>query len=258
MGPKAAPAGASLFARFAYPPNSLGLCGPDDPEALLEQAADGGEGHVLRGLARGFEGAWPYLELIADANGIDDPLDARVVEAYWIGNGLLEGVSRASLRALVHGRFLPGLDAGRRQRGELDPGACPHHNFHVFSVYPWVALLKAGRSPEPLRVLEKCRVRWGRVQDLAGDEVSVRGQGLLWTGASLVLGSLRDETLPWRHDGRAFIAPPQPGEWVALHWDWVCHVLTSNQLSALRRQTAQQLEIVNRSVPRSGGAAVRT
>ena len=41
---------------------------------------------------RGFEGAYPYLELIASENGIADPLDARVVEAYWLGNDLLEHV----------------------------------------------------------------------------------------------------------------------------------------------------------------------
>ena len=40
----------------------------------------------LRDLAAGFEGAYPYLELIAAANGIEDPLDTRVVDAYWIGN----------------------------------------------------------------------------------------------------------------------------------------------------------------------------
>ena len=27
--------GPVLFARYAYPPNALGYCGPDDPAALL-------------------------------------------------------------------------------------------------------------------------------------------------------------------------------------------------------------------------------
>jgi hypothetical protein len=29
-------AGALLFARYAYPPNALGLCGADSPGTLLE------------------------------------------------------------------------------------------------------------------------------------------------------------------------------------------------------------------------------
>ena len=42
--------------------------------------------------ARQFDGAWAYLESIARAAGIADPLDERVVEAYWIGNDLLDRV----------------------------------------------------------------------------------------------------------------------------------------------------------------------
>ena len=30
-----APAGWELFARFAFPPNELGYCGPPDPSVLL-------------------------------------------------------------------------------------------------------------------------------------------------------------------------------------------------------------------------------
>ena len=43
-------------------------------------------------LARQFAGAWPYLEFIAGVSGIKDPLDRRVVEAYWLGNDLLERI----------------------------------------------------------------------------------------------------------------------------------------------------------------------
>jgi hypothetical protein len=52
-------AGALLFARYAYPPNALGLCGADSPRTLLEygnaRESDGG----LAELARTFDGAWP-------------------------------------------------------------------------------------------------------------------------------------------------------------------------------------------------------
>ena len=78
-------AGPLLFARYAYAPNALGYCGADEPRTLLEYgdalASDGG----LAELARSFDGAWPYLMLIAAANGIEDPLDPRVVDAYWVG-----------------------------------------------------------------------------------------------------------------------------------------------------------------------------
>ena len=55
--------------------------------------------NILRTLAQGFEGAWPYLELISRANGIPDPLDASVVDAYWLGSNLLDAVSPAAMAA---------------------------------------------------------------------------------------------------------------------------------------------------------------
>lgn len=249
--------GAVLFARFAYPPNALGYCGPADADALLISAAEGiqvGEPD-LRRLARRFEGAWPYLQLIAAANGTSDPLDAGVVEAYWIGNRMLDSVSAGMLGDLLDGRFRLQFAAGGHRPGEvLDPRARPHHNFHVFSVYPWVGLLKAGRSPEPLRILEKCRIRWGQVQDVDADTLTVRSEPLAWTGGVLQLGAVRDETVAWRQEGRGFIAAPRPGDWVAMHWDWACDVLTEVQRASLAEQTARQLAIVNGDVPPPGAS----
>jgi hypothetical protein len=184
--------------------------------------------------------------LIAAASGIADPLDVAVVEAYWIGSPLLDKVPQAKLGELVSEAFrLQSAVGGRQPAAALEPGACPHHNFHVFSVYPWVGLLKRGRVAEPLRVLEQCRVRWGQVEDVVGDAVTASGEPLAWTGSSLQLGMPRFETVPWRRDGRSFIDAPRPGQLVAMHWDWVCDVLTTEQVAALREQTTRQLAIAN-------------
>ncbi|MGZ4600831.1 MAG: DUF6390 family protein, partial [Oryzihumus sp.] len=87
--------GPVLFARYAFPPNSHGYCGPADNTAFLEMGSAGVVDTGMRLMARQFEGAWPYLELIAGAVGVADPLDPRVVEAYWVGNGLLPRVGTA-------------------------------------------------------------------------------------------------------------------------------------------------------------------
>lgn len=131
----------------------------------------------------------------------------------------------------------------------LCDGASPHHNLHVFALYPWVALLRAGRALEPLRVLEKCRIRWGQVQERAGDDVTVAGQGLAWEGGSLLLGPPRTETVAWRKDGHALMEAPLPGQWVAMHWDWVCDVISDRQLLELQGRTASELATVNQDAP---------
>ena len=86
-------AGPIRFARYAYGPNRLGYCGPDDAAQLFGEATEGDDTGAIRRLAEQFEGAFPYLQLIAHSNGIADPLDERVVEAYWLGSTLLDNVT---------------------------------------------------------------------------------------------------------------------------------------------------------------------
>ena len=144
-------AGPVLFARYAYPPNALGYCGPADPAALLEMTSDGRDLSGLGHLAARFEGAWPYLQLIASCNHITDPLDSRVVEAYWTGNELLARVPSTALAASLGDRF--EQRAGRRFGPLVSgvQGAIAQHSFHVFAVYPWLGLLRAGMEGAPLK-----------------------------------------------------------------------------------------------------------
>lgn len=247
--------GALLFARFAYPPNELGYCGPADSQALLEHVTAGESGRGLRRLATGFEGAWPYLELIAGANGIHDPLDARVVDAYWVGNPLLERVGPLALCRSLDERF--ARRTGRtfeRLVAAGSAGGLPHHAFHVFGVYPWVGLLRSGRVDEPLYVLDRCRVRWGRVEALDGDEAVVLSRPLVWDGHRLALGLPRAERARIGVGGLG-LATPAVGDWCALHWDWVCDVLSPGRLAALRAYSLHQLAVVN-AAPFPAPAAV--
>jgi hypothetical protein len=238
--------GPLLFARYAYPPNSLGYCGPEDHIALLEYGAAGVTDRGLAELARGFEGAWPYLEVIAAANAIADPLDPRVVEAYWVGNGLLYRVEMREFGAFLDDRFRSRAGRGWASIAEAIPtGAVPHHSFHVFQVYPWVGLMRAGWSEHPLRVLDRCRIRWGRVVAVEGDEVTVRFRPLAWNGRALKLGPSTLERVAGSVDGKGFVRDLRPGEWVSLHWDWVCDRLSPRQLRAVRRFTLRHLEMVN-------------
>ena len=46
-----------------------------------------------------------------------------------------------------------------------------------------------------------------------------------------------------------------PGDWVSLHWDWICDRLTQHQLRALRGFTLRHLELVNHRVEHPGTLA---
>ena len=241
-------AGPLLFARYAFPPNSLGLCGTAETATLLEYGAAGVSDGGLAELARTFEGAWPYLELIAAENRIEDPLDARVVEAYWVGNELLERVDARRLGLHLEDRFRGRAGRGWARLADAIPArAVPHHNFHVFAVYPWVGLLRTGVSTEPLRVLESCRIAPGVVESIDGGTATVLVSPLAWDGRLLRLGGWARRRATWHSDGLGFVGDLEPGEWVALHWDRVCDRLTPAQVAVLRRYTLRTLAIANRT-----------
>ena len=245
--------GPLLFARYAYPPNERGFCGPADHQQLLEYGAAGVVDPGLRQIARSFTGPWPYLKLIAGAAGIPDPFDYRVVEAYWVGNDLLERVEMSRFGHAILDRFRRVAGASWGHLAEAIPaGAVAHHSFHVFGVYPWVGLLASYRGGHPLYILDRCRIRWGRVVTVESDQVVVRFRPLTWDGRNVGLGLPELETVTRSIGGTGFVGDLEPGDWVALHWDWVCDRLTRRQLTNLRQFTHRQLDITNHRVAHSG------
>lgn len=243
-------AGERLFARFAFAPNDLGYCGPAETATLFELAATGRTEADLVTIARGFSGAWPYLALLARLAGIDDPLDERVVRAYWTGGPLLDDVDRHAFGSQLV-EFI-GARAGhywRHLSADLLPETSATHGFHVFGIYPWTRLLTAAPT-QPLKVLDQCRIRWGQVMAVEDDHVVARSRRLTWDGCQLGLAAAREERVRLTVDGRGFVAAPVPGEWLALHWDWVCDRLTASERLELQRRTAWQLRVTNARLAR--------
>ena len=250
--------GPVLFARYAFPPNSHGFCGPADSGGLFEYGVAGRDDGGLRAMAQQFAGAWPYLQLIAGATGLTDPLDRRVVEAYWIGSPRLDQVGTPAVGDSMEDRFrfMTGARFSTLTEGVL-AGGVPHHSFAVFCIYPYTGLLTdARKAPQALTVLDRCRIRWGRVLTVQGDQVVVEGRPLTWDGDRLNLGSVGTETVVQSVDGVGMVGSVAPGDWVSMHWEWICDRLTEAQVSRLRQYTERHLAIVNDRSTRSAVPAL--
>lgn len=242
--------GPIRFARYAYGPNRLGYCGPEASRELFQQATDGGDDGALRNLAKDFEGAWPYLELIGRANGIEDPLDARVVEAYWLGNDLLRAVTPALLGESLAARFRPRLrpDGWRWMATTPEAGAAPVHAFHVFDVFPKVGLMRTGQIDSALQVMDSCRIRWGRVLERDGDWLVVSTVPLVMEAGRLRLGEPRAERVRAWWDGASFLETAEPGDAISIHWDWACERLEPARLARLMAWTRHEIDIANATI----------
>lgn len=243
--PRSAVGGTSRFVRYAFMPNRLQYCGGDDNRTILEYAVADVREPPLDRMLRKFSGALPYLQLIARRNGIADPFDERVVEAYWIGNDLLERVEARELYDHLRERY----------RGELSPrvmdrvaakapaGARPHHSFHVLDVHS-----RVGEMESTLRTLDECRVSWGNVVGVEGAELLVERPALVLREGKLVLDAPRRERVMRQLDGRGFADRAQPGDWVSLHWGWVCEVLSERERRNLERYSRYHLALANQTL----------
>jgi uncharacterized protein DUF6390 len=248
--PIAPASGPIRFARYAFGPNRLGYCGPDEAGELFDQATRGGDDRRLRELAHGFEGAWPYLELIAGRSGRPDPLDADVVESYWLGGGLLPNVRPRDIGESLAGRFRPrlGPDDWRWLATKPEAGAVPVHAFHVLDVFPRVGLLRSGKTDKVLEVMDSCRIRWGGVEALDGDWLDVSAVPLELVDGRLRLGPPRAERVRAATDGVGFVADVRPGDVISIHWDWACERLDAPRLASLRGSTLDELAVANLTI----------
>lgn len=241
--------GARLFARYAHAPNELGYCGPASAAALERAACGGGDPAAVAAAARQFSGAWPYQQLIAEHCGITDPLDERVVRAYWTGNHLTDRIDVDRFGGELLSRF--GERAGHywsHLTAELLPEVTATHAFHVFGVYPWSRLLETG-MPQPLHILDSCRIGWGTVLEVSDGDAAVRVRPLEFDGTRLALGTETVRRAGRRTASGVFVPALRVGEQVALHWDFVCDRLTAEEAGRLESWTVRQLGHTNGRLP---------
>jgi len=232
--------GPLLFARYAYPPNRLGYCGPDDALSLADHVREGVVDPDLLRLERGFEGAYPYLALIARENGIADPLDRRVVEAYWIGNDLSDRIRPTAFAADLDARF--GGRVARAERRWLlelpSRAATVHHDVHVLEVMPRIGMLRDGFVPGLLLAMGRCLVRAGRVEAVTEGGLQVAARSLELRDGRLALGRPVSETVVdglGRATGDGAACRVRRGDWVALHWGVAVDRLEPGGAAALER-----------------------
>lgn len=236
-------AGTTRFVRYAFMPNRLRYCGGDDNSTILEYATAGVREPPLVGMLRKFTGALPYLALIARGNGIADPFDERVVEAYWLGNELLERVEARDLYDSLRERYRAQLSPRVMESvaGKAPAGARPHHSFHVFDV--WRHADRTGG--DVLAMLDSCRISWGLVRAVEAGELLVERRHLELRDGALGLGEPRTDRVTRLVQGQGFAGGAAPGDTVSIHWDWVCEPIDDRQRAALERYTLHHLRLAN-------------
>ena len=236
--------GVQLAARFSIATNRLKYCGPADAEpALFRTIVQGKELESSRTALLRFEALEPYLTAIAAKHGLD-PLDHDVVEAYWIGNELLDDFTREDFRGILDTLAHRGLPRSMADAfaAHLPEHPLPHHVFHVSFVGVGNV---TGHVKTTLPNMEACRPAWARVLRVTKENLEVEKPALVYERARLRIGAPVRETLAY--DPRV-LPRVKKGDHVALHWNWPTLRLTDAQLTNLKGYTDRSLEAANEAL----------
>ena len=244
--------GALLAARYAYMPNRLKYCGGDDNSELFAYASHQESDQGLREMLKEFATMFPYLKLIAEANRIPDPFDYRVVEAYWLGNELLNNVSmKGFYRHMTDSQQLKKQlkpELAEKVFGKLTLGAKPHHSWHVINIPKRTGYYPVAHT---LHTMDECRISWGRMkndyqpQKKLTEKIVIEYQPLEVIDNSLVLGQARDREVWLANDDKSFVPDLKAGDYVSIHWGWICDVLTERQKNNLEKWTIHNMKLVS-------------
>jgi len=236
--------GLLMCSRYAVSPNRLEYCGPLRSSEVLtylqEQTSDDGLARILSN----FETMYPYLSLIAYENNIKDPFDSRVVEAYWIGNTLLNHVPSKALYTY----FTNTLYLGKRMKqqdlqwlySKIPQGALAHHSFHVLNIFT-----RTGHHTlrHTLSTMDACRIGWGVVKKVHAASVRILTSPLVLQKGKLKLDApvLRDIVIPsWLP-----VSQKNVGSTYTFHWNVLCEKINTAQAEKLRHHTHIAISLAN-------------
>jgi hypothetical protein len=240
--------GVELGARFSLATSRLRYCGPDGADRLLERAIrEPAARPAARAALAQFEALMPYLETIARAHG-RDPFDEAVVEAYWIGNDLLDGLGRPEFRTLIDALQRRGLprSLADRLRTHLPREPLLHHLFHV--AFVGVGNV-TGHVATTVAHMESCRPAWGTVTRIGSEELELRAAALRRDGPCLAWGPERPVRLPFE---AALLPDLRPGATVAYHWGRPALELSEEAAQRLGDYSARALAAANEVLPALG------
>ncbi len=224
-----------LLVRFSMAPNSLHYCGPRKAEKTFKTYLKTGRGEAkVKHQLKTFEGLYPYLRLIGKRNKMS-PFDQKVAEAYWIGNSLLQKVSRLDLRKMVLREFPLPRSVAKELAYSIPSQAKPHHSFHVFYIQSVTGRVNLGL----LTVQNNCRIGWGKVLR-AGKSVTLSAPHVS-AGPRLKLSQPKKLRI-----GNQAGIKASKGDILAFHWGEAVSVLTKRQAKNLEKYTKIGLSCVRR------------
>jgi len=223
---------------YSFSPNKLGYCGPEGSWHAFEEflSAPNTEQNAVaaKEALQKFYALFPYLELIATANDLQ-PFDAKVIEAYWIGNELLNNVQYSEIQKTILSFQKFGLprSIAEKKAAELPDALLPHHSMHVL----YVNFI----SPKVKPIIENlgnCLIQWAEVKGEAKNGFKAKGIELFSENGELKLRE-KEKTVQ-----NQFNLQLQPRDLISVHWQNAVEKISFDELKSLRKFTEGTIEAI--------------
>jgi len=214
--------GLMLAAAYGLAPNCLGYCGGKEFKKILKT----GDLENIKNELKKFKAHYSYLKLIGENNNLD-AFDNRVIEAFWIGNKLLDNISKEKIRKMILEEFV-GEGLLNKEKAEelaknIPEGCTPHHSFHVFYIHSIT-----GKLNPTIENMDNCRVGWGRIVSIdEGIIVKYRN----------IRNEEKEKEVKLELDGIKFLEDPKIGDDISFHWNFAIQKLNKEQKEKLEKYT---------------------
>lgn len=231
---------------YAFSPNRLHFCGPSASSEILDYIDRKESDLGLSFLLKKFEVMFPYLQTIAHSNGIQDPFDEKVVEAYWLGNEFLENISaKIAFRHLKDELKLKkkiGRESFEKIENKILQGARLCHCFHVLNIGKRMGKTNSFHT---LESMDACRISWGKILSVDGPFLDVATEPLTLASDKLQLGQKIKKRIMRRLSDDDLLDEAKIGDVISIHWDLPCEILNERQLQNLKRFTNLSIQLAN-------------
>ncbi|MBI5224357.1 hypothetical protein HY989_00640 [Candidatus Micrarchaeota archaeon] len=251
--------GVELSARFGSVTNHLKYCGPVDfGKAFSEYLGDKNKRNEeqLKHALTFFEGHYPYLKLIGKENGLD-PFNYKVCEAYWLGNELLEKVSRDAVSEIIThdlvGKGKMQIPRAQMLAEKLPKKVYPHHSFHVYYIK-----FITGKVDWNLFNADRCRTPFGKVVELKTAKEGIEGKNneringaiveykpVLFGEGKYFFGEEILRNISFYEGNLRLTEDIAVGDWIAFHWDVGIMKINERERGNLKKFTDLNLETAN-------------
>ncbi|MDP2855955.1 MAG: DUF6390 family protein [bacterium] len=206
--------GLLLFCQHAYPASLKGACGQNNLKTLRDFIQTGRQPKNLRQMLLSFPNAVKSLKRLSRQFGIKDIFDYRLVEAYWLGNSLLESFPKNK------------------------------KPFHLASLLQNLKPALKKDLPCGVKLLENCRISYGQIVSI---EKPISQKEKIGKAAIIEYNPLgsREKTVVFQKDKIKKVnfidSRIKKDDCVSLHHNYICSILTEKQLIQLAGHTLLQL-----------------